>query len=417
MKKLTFEYVKQYFESQGCKLIEKEYINNRTDMRYLCKNDHLCKVNFGAFKFGRGCAKCTGNKKHIFEDVQKYFKEHGCKLLATEYKNNSTPMKYECKCGNKECKISFANFKKGERCIECSGCKKHTYEYIKQYFEDHDCELKEKEYINCKTLMKYRCDCGNDKWKITFNNFKYGQRCPECRGGIRLTFEYVYNYFKEHNCELLETEYKNSKTKMKYRCDCGNPNICKITFKKFKIGQRCRECMKRKIAEKNRYTLKEVQKIFKDGGCKLLEKVYINNRTSMKFRCECKRKGKITLASFSNGSRCHKCAIERVSGENNYNWNPNLTDEEREKNRRRNSPEDVKWRKDIYKKNDFTCQCCFKKGAKLNAHHIKNYSSNEELRTVISNGITLCEKHHKEFHKIYGKKNNNLFQLNEFFVI
>ena len=57
-----------------------------------------------------------------------------------------------------------------------------------------------------------------------------------------------------------------------------------------------------------------------------------------------------------------------------------------------------------------------KKGGKLNAHHIKNYSSNEELRLVLSNGITLCEKHHKEFHKIYGKKNNNLFQLEEFFA-
>lgn len=26
--------------------------------------------------------------------------------------------------------------------------------------------------------------------------------------GKKLTFEYVKNYFKEHNCELLETDYK-----------------------------------------------------------------------------------------------------------------------------------------------------------------------------------------------------------------
>ena len=115
MIKLTFEYVKQYFESQGCKLIEKEYINSETDMRYLCKNDHLCKINFGSFKFGRGCAECAGNKKYTYEEVYSYFKDHDCKLLETEYKNNYTKMKYECKCGNSDCKISFANFKKGRR--------------------------------------------------------------------------------------------------------------------------------------------------------------------------------------------------------------------------------------------------------------------------------------------------------------
>ena len=30
------------------------------------------------------------------------------------------------------------------------------------------------------------------------------------------------------------------------------------------------------------------------------------------------------------------------------------------------------------------------------------------------NGITLCEKCHKEFHKTYGYKNNNIKQLKEF---
>ena len=77
------------------------------------------------------------------------------------------------------------------------------------------------------------------------------------------------------------------------------------------------------------------------------------------------------------------------------------------------------WRKEVYERDNYTCQKCKMKRISssqpsLNAHHIYNFSSNEELRTELSNGITLCEKCHNEFHSIYGKKNNNLEQLNEF---
>ena len=32
--------------------------------------------------------------------------------------------------------------------------KKHTFDYVKKYFEEHSCELLETEYINSKIRMK-----------------------------------------------------------------------------------------------------------------------------------------------------------------------------------------------------------------------------------------------------------------------
>jgi hypothetical protein len=43
-KKLTYEYVSNYFEDRGCILLEKEYINNHTKMRYICNCGDISKM-------------------------------------------------------------------------------------------------------------------------------------------------------------------------------------------------------------------------------------------------------------------------------------------------------------------------------------------------------------------------------------
>ena len=73
------------------------------------------------------------------------------------------------------------------------------------------------------------------------------------------------------------------------------------------------------------------------------------------------------------------------------------------------------WRKEVLERDAYTCQCCQKsKNIDLEAHHIHNFSSNEELRFSIDNGIILCRECHIEFHTIYGYRNNNQLQLDEF---
>jgi 5-methylcytosine-specific restriction endonuclease McrA len=102
-----------------------------------------------------------------------------------------------------------------------------------------------------------------------------------------------------------------------------------------------------------------------------------------------------------------------LTGENNPNWNPNITDEERINNRK--YPEYQQWRLSVYERDNYTCQCCFsKKGGNLVAHHILNYSTHHDLRTDLANGLTLCEDCHVGFHNLYGYKNNTKEQLDEY---
>jgi hypothetical protein len=72
------------------------------------------------------------------------------------------------------------------------------------------------------------------------------------------------------------------------------------------------------------------------------------------------------------------------------------------------------WKKSCMERDNFTCQKTGQKGGELVVHHINNFSNFPELRTSISNGITLSKESHSEFHKIYGFKNNTLEQILEY---
>lgn len=72
-----------------------------------------------------------------------------------------------------------------------------------------------------------------------------------------------------------------------------------------------------------------------------------------------------------------------------------------------------KWRMDVFDRDNHECQKC-KTVHRLQTHHIEEYVNHSGKAIDIQNGITLCAVCHREFHRIYGRKNNNIEQLKEF---
>ena len=77
--------------------------------------------------------------------------------------------------------------------------------------------------------------------KITFGDFRGGRRCSYCYGNAKYSYEEVKEYVESFGFELLSTEYKNNRTKLKLKCP--NEHIFNMEFTSFKNqNSRCPIC-------------------------------------------------------------------------------------------------------------------------------------------------------------------------------
>ena len=138
--------------------------------------------------------------------------------------------------------------------------------------------------------------------------------------------------------------------------------------------------------------------------------------------CECDRCGKTLQMTYKDYQKknhegktyCHPCAIQEfLSGENHPYWNKNKSLEERIKGR--GYPEYDEFVKRVLRRDGFTCQCCGATDCRLNVHHLDSYDWCIDKRLDDTNGISLCENCHKNFHSIYGYGNNTKEQFEEWF--
>jgi len=98
-------------------------------------------------------------------------------------------------------------------------------------------------------------------------------------------------------------------------------------------------------------------------------------------------------------------------GEKNHQWNGGYF-----RGKYIGIPQSKEFARRIFKRDKYACQICGDIGrkAKLNAHHLNSVDKYPKQAGDINNGITLCEKHHQEFHKKYGYGKNIKKQFEEF---
>jgi len=63
------------------------------------------------------------------------------------------------------------------------------------------------------------------------------------------------------------------------------------------------------------------------------------------------------------------------------------------------------WRRRVFRRDDWICQRCSKRGGRLQSHHLFPYATHPALRFDENNGVTLCKECHKTIHREQIRRN------------
>jgi len=223
-------------------------------------------------------------------------------------------------------------------------------------------------------------------------------------GRRKFSLEEVKDICLSFGWTLLSKEYINVRGNLEIMCARGHVSF--KSLEKIKEGRGCKDCRN----EDQRVDFEVVKEKFAELGLTLITDKYKGAHSPMLVFCE---NGHVSMKNWHGvrkGQGCNECGYDTIKGENHYNYNHELTEDER-KDREQSLYNE--WRKSVYERDGYRCVCC-DSNRNLHAHHIYSYHSHPELRVDIDNGITLCKDCHYEFHKQFGFKNSTKEQLEEF---
>ena len=218
---------------------------------------------------------------------------------------------------------------------------------------------------------------------------------------------------------------KDCKVFMKICVKCGKlkmnfkfPKIRKSYFNRENTCNSCRNSKKEKKYEKVCPCCKQTFKTHRKDKIYCTEECYHKYRIMNRIVCYCDYCGEelhLTKKDYERSKKhfCNKtCSGKYHEGVNNPSYNLELEEEDRRVKRRIFGYK--KFREEVLKRDNYTCQISGEKNCELEVHHLDGYDNYKEARLSTNNAITLSKTIHTLFHKTYGYGDNTKEQFEEF---
>ena len=326
----------------------------------------------------------------------------------------------------------------------------NQYQIVKSFY-DWCVEHNKKIYLDCwnyelnkkspkevgyKSNKKYWFNCPKNKHKpfqrylITLIDGKESYFCIGCEsiGQYMIDtygLEYFDNIWSEKNVINPFDVLKGSNKKVWIKCikDCSHPDY-EQPVSTLKKGHGCPYCSGSKLCLTNSlgYNYPNILKLWSNKNNKSPYEFTSFSSQKVWWKCENGMHNDYER-KISNSNTyhflCPECEAENhvyPVGEDAPGWKGDVC---KESVRIRRSTQYLKWRSDIFNKDNYTCQCCGKYSGKLQAHHIHSFSEHKEERFDLDNGITMCFDCHDStvfgsLHNLYGVHDLSQEQLEEY---
>lgn len=444
----TQSEVAAWFESRGSEFIG-VYKNSVSPIQYRCVQCGVIDTYVGFVKMKNRNERCFCHRcnkeladQHKLEVMglerhQAWAKERGSEIV--QYTGATELVQFRCStCGTIEVYSNINNLvHNNDKCC-CKECNKRsngdrmkiTISEVRAWFQERGAEFVGNEYKGHAHPIKFKCAwC---KTEVQYSTFSAPRArnpkiclCSDCgkvyNSESRLKDEAeVKQWFLDHNSELL-SQYRGLDRPVIFRCsECGKTE----EYYNFRNIQKvnpectCKVCSRERANKTHRKDESEVKAWFRERGSELYS-IYKSSTNPIKFKCsrcgkpaEYKR-GFASIKKDNPRCWCKVCNNEMLTGANHPSWNPDLTQEERDK-KRYEGPEYRAWTKAVYEKHEYKCAVTGNGGV-LSAHHIFNWAQHPQLRTMIWNGVCLEKELHDNFHNQYGRGFNNFKQFTEWY--
>ncbi|UPI12838.1 hypothetical protein [Bacillus phage SBSphiJ5] len=187
-------------------------------------------------------------KRFTYGDVKEFVESQGYTLISRTYTDSVTPITVRCDRGHDPYEVRFKNFKYGKRCRMCgiedrNAAKRHSVDIVRKVVEGEGYTLHnviEGGKGKHKRLI-VQCDRDHSPYKVSYQNFKAGRRCPECKAEKkRVPLPVVISKLDSEGFVYLSGEYKTNKSKICVKCPKGHTYL--TTYDSFSVGKRCPKC-------------------------------------------------------------------------------------------------------------------------------------------------------------------------------
>lgn len=317
---LQFNAVVALIESKGGRCFSTSMKNPSEKLKVECAYGHVWYPTAHTLVKGHWCRVCARQASINLSQLRSLANERGGKCLSATYKNNLTPMDWECSISH-HWKAVAASILAGSWCPYCSAGlgERITKAHFEQIFGE--------------TFVKYRPD-----WLVNDRGNKmeldgYAEK-------IGVAFEYEGEQHYSLKTHFIKTTEALSQRKLD---DIDKARLCKEQgikliqvpdifsrlplndIQSFIIGEceklgitltpeqkACKIDLSPAYKAKN-LLYKSLQEICADKGGKVISPHYINATTKLTFECQKGHQWQTTPFQINSGAWCHECGAKKAS--------------------------------------------------------------------------------------------------------